>query len=229
VPGPAEAVALGVTLSDAEGCDAQIIRGPRRPEALRMQPHAVATLRHDVRVITQRSSSILKIVGCALVVVAGGALLWLPIHTQLMLGDWQAELKATGVPARAFVYDRIRKEGGNRESPSTTMYLRYPVGGRTHEAEVGCVQVCLAAGDQVSIWVNPADPSDFVTDFDQLSGHRGRLQGGLGVLGIGILAVGIPLLVSRFPKRRKSRRPATPVNGDGSFTVRSKHKRDGRR
>jgi hypothetical protein len=166
-----------------------------------------------------------------LLVVAGGALLWLPLHTQFMLEDWGAELKTTGMPAQAFVYDRVTEKGGNRESSSTTMYFRYAVGGRTYEAEVGCVQVCLLPGDQVPIWVNPADPDDFVTDFDKLSGHRGRLQGGLGVVGIVVLIWAFALIESGTRHRRKRRRPAVPIEGGGRFTGTSKHKnkRDGRR
>ncbi|MEU4622486.1 hypothetical protein AB0G04_21280 [Actinoplanes sp. NPDC023801] len=75
--------------------------------------------------IPQRSSSIWKVIGCVSLVVAGGLLLWLPFHTSLILEAWKVELKATGVPAQAFVHDRITKEGGNRASASTTMYLRY--------------------------------------------------------------------------------------------------------
>ncbi|MET8147354.1 DUF3592 domain-containing protein [Actinoplanes sp. NPDC049668] len=166
--------------------------------------------------------------GCALLVVAGSALLWLPFHTQLALDDWAAELRATGVPARALVHDRVRKEGGNRASPSTTMYFRYELAGRAYEREVGCVEVCRPVGDEVSIWVNPADPGDFVTDFDQLSGHRGRTQGGLGVAGFVLLVLAVPPLLSRIPSARR-RRSAARVDRGGAFTSRSKHKRNGRR
>jgi hypothetical protein len=183
----------------------------------------LATLRHDDQVRTQRSLSIRLVIGI-LMVVLGGTLLWLPLHTHLELDDWGAELKVTGVRAEAVVYDRVTEEGGNRESSSTTMYLRYAVGGRAHRAEVGCVQVCLSPGDQVSIWVNPADPGDFVTDFGKLSGHRGRLQGGLGVVGIVVLIWAFALIESGTRGRRKRRRPVVPVEG-GGLTGRSKHKK----
>jgi hypothetical protein len=188
----------------------------------------MVSLRHDERVITQRSSSILQAVGCVLLLVTGAVLLWLPFHTFGMLDDWAAELRATGVPAQATVYDRVTKKGGNRESSSTTMYLWFQVGGRTYREEVGCFQVCRSAGEQVAVWANPADPDDFVTDFDQLSGHRGRLQGGLGVVGFTILALGIPTMMVRLGRRSRRRRPAAPVS-TGGFTGRSKHKRIGRR
>ncbi|MFJ6150540.1 DUF3592 domain-containing protein [Micromonospora profundi] len=182
----------------------------------------------------RRRSSVWANLGCVLLVVAGGALLWLPFHTQFELDDWAAELRTRGVPARAVVDDRVTKEGGNRESPSTTMYFRYDLSGRTYEQEVGCVEVCRSAGDEVSIWVNPADPGDFVTDFGQLSGHRGRVQGVLGAVGFGILVLAVPLLLSRVPfrrwfPRRTRRRPVALVRGGGRFTGRSKHKGYGRR
>ncbi|GIE35473.1 hypothetical protein Ait01nite_085180 [Actinoplanes italicus] len=161
--------------------------------------------------------------------VVGGALLWLPFHTFGMLDDWKDELRATGIPARATVYDRVTEKGGNRESASTTMYLRYVVNGRMHWEEVGCTQVCLPPDTEVPIWVNPADPTDFATDFDMLSGHRGRLQGGLGVVGLLLLTIGVPAILAKIGPRRKRRRPAVPVQGGGRFTGRTKHKRDGRR
>ncbi|MGC4896947.1 hypothetical protein [Micromonospora sp. DT31] len=79
--------------------------------------------------------------------------------------------------------------------------------------------------------MNPADPSDFVTDFDELSGHRGRIQGGLGVAGFATLVVAVPLLLSHipflrwFPPRRPRRRSSAPGHGRAAFTIRSKHKR----
>ncbi|MFI7426765.1 DUF3592 domain-containing protein [Micromonospora sp. NPDC049836] len=181
-----------------------------------------------------RRSSAWVTLGYVLLVVAGGALLWLPFHTQYALDDWKTELRATGVPARAVVQDQVTKSGGNRTSPSTTMYFRYELAGRTHEQEVGCVEVCRSVGEEVSIWVNPADPSDFVTDFDQLSGHRGRIQGGLGAAGFATLVVAVPLLLSRipfrrwFPPRKRRRRSGAPGHGGAAFTIRSKHKRGGR-
>jgi hypothetical protein len=138
--------------------------------------------------------------------VVGGALLWLPFHTFGMLDDWKAELRATGIPARATVYDQVTEKGGNRESASTTMYLRYVVNGRMHWEEVGCMQVCLPPDTEVSIWVNPADPSDFATDFDMLSGHRGRLQGGLGVAGFVLLVLGVPVMLSKIRSRARTGR-----------------------
>jgi hypothetical protein len=181
-------------------------------------------------------------VGAVLLLAVGGALLWLPIHTQLALDDWKTELRDDGVRTRATVHHRVTEDGGNRSSASTTMYFRYEVAGRTHEAEVACFEVCLRRGEAVTIWVNPADPSDFVTDFDQLSGHRGRTQGILGAVGFGILVVAVPLALSRVPFRRwfpqrpptTRRRPLpdlapTPGTDTGRFAGRSKHKRAGRR
>ncbi|NES29153.1 DUF3592 domain-containing protein [Micromonospora terminaliae] len=184
-----------------------------------------------------RHSSALATLGCVLLVLAGGALLWLPFHTQYALDRWGTELRETGVPARAVVYDQVTKRGGNRTSSSTTMYFRYGLAGRTYEQEVGCVEVCRSVGEEVPIWVNPADPDDFVTDFDQLSGHRGRIQGGLGVAGFAILVVAVPLLLSRVPfqrwfpprKPRPRPRPGAPGPGGAGFRIRTKHKRGDRR
>ncbi|SCE86083.1 hypothetical protein GA0070607_2474 [Micromonospora coriariae] len=183
--------------------------------------------------------------GCVLLVVTGAALLWLPLHTQHALDDWKTELRAEGVPARAVVYDRVSKRGGS----STTMYLRYETAGRTYEQEMGCFEVCLPTGDVVPIWVNPADPSDFVTDFDELNGHRGRIQGVIGAAGFVILVVAVPLALSRIPFRRwfrargasrvfkcpaarpaihrrgVPRRAGVQSSGGARFTSRSKHKR----
>ncbi|WDZ85392.1 DUF3592 domain-containing protein [Micromonospora cathayae] len=175
--------------------------------------------------------------GAVLLLMLGGSLLWLPIHTQLELDDWMTELRSDGVPAQAVVHNRVTEDGGNRSSPSTTMYFRYEIAGRTHEAEVGCVEVCRNRGETVTIWVNPADPSDFVTDFDQLSGHRGRVQGVLGAVGFGLLLVAVPLTLSRIPFRRwvpgrptreRRNRSRTPTD-DRAFISRSKHKRGSRR
>ncbi|WP_233578785.1 DUF3592 domain-containing protein [Micromonospora sp. BL4] len=169
-------------------------------------------------------------VGCVLLMVIGGALFWLPMRTQSALEDWETELRATGVPARGIIYDRVAKRGGT----STTMHLRYDVAGRTYEQEIGCVEVCLPVGDEVSIWVNRADPSDFVTDFDELSGHRGRIQGVVGAAGFVVLVAGILLTLSRipfrkwFPARARRRRSGAPSRDGGAFTSRSKHKRVGR-
>ncbi|MEV5769004.1 DUF3592 domain-containing protein [Micromonospora sp. NPDC052213] len=169
-------------------------------------------------------------VGCVLLLVVGGALLWLPFHTQYALDDWKTDLRAQGVPARALVHDRVSKRGGT----STTMHVRYELSGRTYTREVACFEVCRSVGDEMRIWVNRGDPGDFVTDFDQLSGHRGRVQGGLGAVGFGILVVAVPLTLSRVPfgrwfPRRTPPRPSTPRARDGAaFTSRSKHKRGGR-
>ncbi|MEU1966700.1 DUF3592 domain-containing protein [Micromonospora sediminicola] len=176
-------------------------------------------------------SPALTALGCVFLLVAGGALLWLPIHTQNELDDWQAELRIHGVPKRALVHDQVTKRGGT----SKTMYFRYEVDGRTYEREVACVEVCRSIGDEVPIWVNRVDPGDFVTDFGQLSGHRGRLQGGLGAAGFMLLVVAIPLALSRLPwpsrsRRRTPPRPAAaPGPGGTDATVRIRHKRKRRR
>ncbi|WBC13004.1 DUF3592 domain-containing protein [Micromonospora sp. WMMA1998] len=173
-------------------------------------------------------SPALTTLGCVLLLVAGGALLWLPFHTQNALDDWAVDLRAHGVPARAQVHDLVTKRGGT----SKTMHFRYAVDGRTYEREVACVEVCRSIGDEVPIWVNRTDPGDFVTDFGQLSGHRGRLQGGLGAAGFMLLVVAIPLtlsrlrLPSRLRRRTPPRRSAAPVPGG---TVRIRHKRKRRR
>jgi len=168
-------------------------------------------------------------VGGLLLAGVGGLLLWLPIHTQIALDDWTAELRAGGEPTRAIIYDRVTKRH------NTTMYFRYEIGGRTYEQEVPCVEVCRSYGDEVPIWVNPADPRDFVTDFGQLSGHRGRVQGVLGAGGFVMLLLGLLVTLSRIPFRRwlprraPRRRTAVRAPGGPRFTARSKHKQRARR
>ncbi|MEH1164871.1 DUF3592 domain-containing protein [Micromonospora sp. CPCC 205539] len=181
--------------------------------------------------IMMRRSPAVVTLGCVLLMVAGGLLLWLPIHTQLALDDWETELRAGGLPARAVVYDQVTDARSK-----STMYFRYEVSGRTYEQEVPCVEVCRPAGDDVSIWVNRADPKDFVTDFGELSGHRGRFQGLLGAGGFVVLVAAILLLLSRIPFGRwfpprttPRRRPAAQVSDGTDFTSRSKRKRSGRR
>jgi len=179
-----------------------------------------------------------------LLAVAGGALLWLPFHTQMALDDWGVTLRERGTPAQATVVDQVTKSGGNRSSSSRTMYFSYAVDGRTHSQEVPCFEVCRAAGTEVPIWVNPADPNDFVTDFGQLSGHRGRVQGVLGVVGLFALGAGVVLTLSRIrraarpgdragrashdaARRDRPRRVApTPVGDGRGYTGRGKRKRN---
>ncbi|MFG1718154.1 DUF3592 domain-containing protein [Micromonospora chalcea] len=169
---------------------------------------------------------------CVLLVAGGGALLWLPFHTQTELDDWAVTLRERGTPARAVVVDQVTKSGGNRSSSSRTMYFSYELDGRTHAQEVACFEVCRAAGAEVPIWVNPADPGDFVTDFGQLSGHRGRVQGVLGVVGLAVLGVGVVLTLSRIRRRRANRprrdrpRRVEPAADGRGYVGRGKRKRN---
>ncbi|MDW3845451.1 DUF3592 domain-containing protein [Micromonospora sp. BRA006-A] len=182
----------------------------------------------------------------ALLAVAGAALLWLPFHTQSALDDWAVTLRERGTPARATVVDQVTESGGNRSSSSSTMYFSYVVEGRTHAQEVPCFEVCRAAGTEVPIWVNPADPGDFVTDFGQLSGHRGRVQGVLGVVGLVALGTGVVLTLSRIrraarpghdraarPRKDRAVRPRrmapAPVGDGRPYAGRGKRKRNVRR
>ncbi|RBJ01414.1 hypothetical protein DRA43_18815 [Micromonospora provocatoris] len=183
------------------------------------------------------------VLASALLAVAGAALLWLPFHTQTALDDWAVTLRERGTPARATVVDQVTESGGNRGSSSRTMYFSYVVDGRTHSQEVPCFEVCRAAGTEVPIWVNPADPGDFVTDFGQLSRHRGRVQGVLGVVGLAALGTGVVLTLSRIrravrpdddraarPGRDRAARPRPVPVGDGRVhTGRGKRKRNVRR
>ncbi len=183
------------------------------------------------------------VLASALLAVAGAALLWLPFHTQTALDDWGVTLRERGTPARATVVDQVTESGGNRSSSSRTMYFSYVVDGRTHSQEVPCFEVCRAAGTEVPIWVNPADPGDFVTDFGQLSGHRGRVQGVLGVVGLAALGTGVVLTLSRIRRavqpdddraarfgRNRAARPRPVPVGDGRVhTGRGKRKRNVRR
>ncbi|HCT81852.1 MAG TPA: hypothetical protein DGG94_22770 [Micromonosporaceae bacterium] len=153
------------------------------------------------------SSRAWAIAGFVSLLLVGGALLYTPFHHFRHLDAWEKELRERGKPAQALVFNRVTKPGGNRSSDKTTMYFQYDLDGVRTEAEVGCVQVCLYAGTTVAIWVNPDDPTDFVTEFDQLSGHRGRFQGVLGAAGAVLLFLTPVIALSR---RRASRRRLAP-------------------
>ncbi|MFI6244268.1 hypothetical protein ACIBEF_30850 [Micromonospora sp. NPDC050795] len=85
--------------------------------------------------------------------------------------------------------------------------LWLPFAGAPRQAEVGCWEVCLAAGSAVRIWVNPDDPDDFVTDFGILSGHRGRLQGVVGAAGLVLSGwMALAVIAHLYQQRRGHRR-----------------------
>ncbi|WP_250030240.1 cyclic-phosphate processing receiver domain-containing protein [Paractinoplanes maris] len=114
--------------------------------------------------------------------VVGAALVFLPIDTYFDLEDWERELRRTGVPAPAYVFEHPVDRG------SRSMLLRYQAEGVTHQAEITCYEVCLPVGATPRIWYNAADPLDFVTDFGELSGERGSPQGLLGLAGLLLFA-----------------------------------------
>ncbi|WP_430497833.1 DUF3592 domain-containing protein [Micromonospora trifolii] len=131
----------------------------------------------------------------------GMVMLWLPFKTFQDNDAWESRLRVEGVPAQAVIDEVVHKQRN-----SNTMHLRYEVAGAQRQAEVGCWEVCLAAGSAVRIWVNPNDPEDFVTDFGELSGHRGRLQGVVGAAGL-VLSVWMALaVIARGYQRRRDRR-----------------------
>ncbi|MBV1850579.1 DUF3592 domain-containing protein [Catellatospora tritici] len=112
----------------------------------------------------------------------GLALLSLPFLQARHDEDWAARLRQTGVPLQLTVSALEQYERG-RSSPSRTMFFRYEFDGRPIEAEMPCVRVCLVSGTPVAVWVNPADPTDFVAEFGQLSGHRSWVVGPVGFVG----------------------------------------------
>ena len=145
-------------------------------------------------------------------VLVGGSLLYLPLHTHRDLERWAAELRRTGVPAQAYVFDRITRDG------RTTMYLRFAAGGLVREEAIGCEPVCLEAGATPRIWYDPADPGDFVTDFGRLSGDRGDVQGVLGVVGFFVTLAGVGMIAIRIDTAARFRRLVVLVGRDGTFT-----------
>lgn len=148
-------------------------------------------------------------------VVVGLAFVWWPYSTQRDLDDWAVQLRKGGVPAEAVVYDRVIKRGGNKSPASETMHLRYDFAGHTRTGEVGCWVVCEPPGTPVRIWINPADPADFVAEFGTLSGNRGRVQAGFGAAGAVLAFLVGMATIGRLSRgrayRRNRRRKAVPV------------------
>ncbi|WP_433788525.1 DUF3592 domain-containing protein [Actinoplanes sp. CA-252034] len=134
-------------------------------------------------------------------IVAGLVLIAVPFKTSLDNDAWGDRLRTEGVQVQAVVFET---EYGPRNS--RTMHLGYDVADVRHRAEVACRQVCHPAGTAVRIWVSPHDPGDFVTDFGVLSGHRGRLQGGIGMAGLVLFVAMVILVGSRLADRRRERR-----------------------
>ncbi|RAO25775.1 hypothetical protein ONO23_05768 [Micromonospora noduli] len=134
----------------------------------------------------------------ALGLAVGLVMMWLPIKTFQDNDVWGRRLRVDGVPAQAVVDELVHKR-------RNTMHLRYEFAGAQRQAEVGCWEVCLAAGSAMQIWVNPNDPQDFVTDFGILSGHRGRLQGVVGAAGLVLSGWMALAVVARGHQRRHDR------------------------
>ncbi|MBG6069707.1 DUF3592 domain-containing protein [Micromonospora ureilytica] len=128
----------------------------------------------------------------------GLVMMWLPFKTSQDNDAWGRRLRVDGVPAQAVVDELVHKR-------RNTMHLRYEFAGAQRQAEVGCWEVCLPAGSAVRIWVNPNDPGDFVTDFDILSGHRGRLQGVVGAAGLVLSGWMALAVIARGYQRRRDR------------------------
>lgn len=139
--------------------------------------------------------------GYLLGVVVGLVMMWLPYKTYHDNEAWQEQLRTDGVPTQGVIDQLIRDRRGK-----ATMHLRYEFAGLERRVEVACMEVCHPAGTSVRIWVNPDDPVDFVTDFGMLSGHRGRFQGVIGVVGL-ILSGSMALAgYSRLAQRRHEHR-----------------------
>jgi len=165
--------------------------------------------------VTILSVSIFRIPGLWMTsagLVTGAALMYLPVHTQFELGDWERELRRSGVPAQGYVFDQTVSDRGSR-----TMHFRYQADGVTHQEGVGCSQVCLPAGATPRIWYNPADPLDFVTDFGELSGERGVPQGVLGIVGLVLFGFTVWMAVTADGKTRWSRPLIVLVDVDREF------------
>jgi hypothetical protein len=134
-------------------------------------------------------------------IVAGLVMMWLPYKTFHDNDAWEDRLRAEGVPVQG-VIDELVHKGRN----SNTMHLRYELAGAELWAEVGCWEACHPADTPVRIWVNPDDPGDFVTEFGTLSGHRGRVQGGIGMAGLVLSGSMVLTAFTRLDQRRRDRR-----------------------
>jgi hypothetical protein len=133
--------------------------------------------------------------------VVGMVMMWLPFKTSQDNDAWESRLRIDGVPAQAVIDELVHKQRN-----SNTMHLRYEVAGAERRAEVGCWEVCLPAGTEVQVWVNPDDPADFVTEFGTLSGNRGRFQGVIGMAGLILFGSMVLAILTRLLARRRDRR-----------------------
>lgn len=116
---------------------------------------------------------------------------------------WERELREVGTPMSLTVSER---EIYGRKNKSQTMIFRYEVDGRAVQAEIPCLEVCLRAGLSIAVWVNPADPTDFVTDYGQLSGHRTRSVQGFAVAGALMIMLSMVIGGSRWREHRRALR-----------------------
>ena len=148
--------------------------------------------------------------------VVGVVLFSWPFETGWRAAQWAKELRQIGVRQQILMYDMKIEDRGSRNS-SITMFFRYEFAGRTIETEMPCSNtLCLDDGTTVDVWINPDDPTDFVTAGGKLSGHRGYYQGAFGFVGAIMTAGGIIIGSSRWFEHRRGRRARRSRDVDGA-------------
>jgi hypothetical protein len=131
----------------------------------------------------------LFLVGCFLAIVL--------FHLAGQGGVHGDHLRATGTPVTATV-----GYGEAGENAQHTVFvglrLEYTVGSRFyHSAVFRCAAPCAGFGDTVQIWVDPADPTDYVDQYGAVS--RDPAEGDLPLGIAAAVAVGLAIGIAAWP------------------------------
>jgi hypothetical protein len=167
---------------------------------------------------TAKRARLLLVVAVA---VVGGLLVYQPVGRSLELDRYAGQLRRTGEPVRAVLHSGAQRIG-NSGKTETVCDLRYEFHDTPYDDSFGCDEIPY--GEPVTtelIWVNPADPHDYVTENGTLSGTRHGLDFVLGMIGCVLLLTSPAILVWRpgapegepesDPVRAPWRRPMPPI------------------
>lgn len=175
--------------------------------------------------------------------------LWIAIGTVLLLvglgttvaSVWQAvhgmdhrrALRATGTPVMATIADR--RQYHTSRTDRVDIRLVYDYDGRHVDTWTRCAGTggCdPAQAPQIKVWIDPANPADFVQDAEDTRRRVGVLSYGVFTLfGAGLIAVGLLLTVAakQAARRPAPAAPAVPGRGSGRRLGRRKARRPRRR